>query len=61
MSITYKTIKFLNENQIPIDVLDQPAYAYSKVVQWRNGVTPLFLTMENIFVYSEIFILSNQY
>ena len=61
MSIIHKTIKFLNENQIPIDVLDQPVYAYSKEVQWRNGVTPLFLTMENIFVYSEIFILSNLY
>ena len=61
MSIIHKTIKFLNENQIPIDVLDQPVYAYSKEVQWRNGVTPLFLTMENIFVYSEIFVLSNLY
>ena len=30
MSIIHKTIKFLNENQIPFDVSDQPVYAYSK-------------------------------
>ena len=36
MSIIQKTIKFLNENQIPIDFLDQPVYAYSKEVQWRH-------------------------
>ena len=33
MSIIHKKIKFLNENQIPIDVSDQPVYAYSKEVQ----------------------------
>ena len=31
MSIIHKTIKFLNENQIPMDV-----YAYSKEVHWRH-------------------------
>ena len=36
MSIINKTIKFLNENQIPIDVSDHPVYSYSKEVQWRN-------------------------
>ena len=35
MSIIHKTITFLNENQIPIDVLDHPVYAYSKEVQQR--------------------------
>ena len=39
MSIIQKTIKFLNENQIPIDFLDQPVYAYSKEVQWRHPTT----------------------
>ena len=33
MSIIHNTIKFLNENQIPIDVSDQPVYAYSNEVQ----------------------------
>ena len=27
MSIIHKTIKFLNENQIPIDVSDHPVYS----------------------------------
>ena len=36
MSIINKTIKFLNENQIRIDVSDHPVYSYSKEVQWRN-------------------------
>ena len=36
MSIIHKTIKFLNENQIPIVVSDQSVYAYSKEVQWRH-------------------------
>ena len=36
MSIIHNTIKFLNENQIPIDVLEQPVYAYSNEVQWRH-------------------------
>ena len=36
MSIIHNTIKFLNENQIPVNVSDQPVYAYSKEVQWRH-------------------------
>ena len=36
MSIVHKIIKFLNENQNPIDVSDQPVYVYSKEVQWRH-------------------------
>ena len=46
MSIIHKTIKFLNENQIPIDILDQPVCAYSKEVQWRH---PLFLALPHYF------------
>ena len=48
------TTKFLNENQILIDVSDQPVYAYSKEVQWRD---PTIFG----YVHSEIFILSNLY
>ena len=40
MSIIHKTIKFLNENQIHIDVSDQPIYAYSKEVQGHHP--PIF-------------------
>ena len=36
MRIIRKTIKFLNENQVPTDVWDQPVYAYSKEVQWHH-------------------------
>ena len=36
MSIIHKTIEFSNENQIPIDVSDQPVSAYLKEVQWRH-------------------------
>ena len=48
------TIKFLNENQILNDISDQPVYAYSKEVQWRD---PTIFG----YGYSEIFILSNLY
>ena len=37
MSIIHKTIMFLNKNQIPIDVLDQPVSAYSKDMQWHHA------------------------
>ena len=62
MSIIHKTIKFLNENQIPTDVSDQPVCAYSKEVQWRHSLflaLPHYFWSWKIFVYSEIFILSN--
>ena len=36
MIIIHKAIKLLNENQITIDVSDQPVHAYSKEVQWLN-------------------------
>ena len=36
MIIIHKAIKLLNENQITIDVSDQPVHAYSKEVQWRH-------------------------
>ena len=36
MNIIHKTIELLNQNQILIDVSDQPVYAYLKEVQWRH-------------------------
>ena len=39
MSIVQKAIKFLNSNQVPIDVSDQPVYALSKEVQIRYPET----------------------
>ena len=39
MSIVQKAIKFLNSNQVPIDVSDQPVYALSKDVQIRYPET----------------------
>ena len=36
MDITKKTIAFLNPNQTPVDVCDQPVYALTKEIQFRK-------------------------
>ena len=36
MDIAKKTIAFLNPNQTPVDVCDQPVYALTKEIQFRK-------------------------
>ena len=36
MNIIMKTIEYLNPGQIAVDVCDQPVYALTKEVQYRN-------------------------
>ena len=48
MKIIRDTIGFLNPNQIPVDVSDQPVFAFSKEVQLRypsNFGSGLYLCM----------------